>query len=108
MSRHRRVGCDADIVAGVTNEKTSPVDVAAIRERCEAATPGPWIRDPEYASVCAPARDGECVAVCSMSDGPPAAGWVADAEFIAHAREDIPVLLAEIERLQAVVEGCHG
>jgi hypothetical protein len=58
-----------------------------IRARCEAATPGPWgVR-----------IDKDSLFPVQYS------GWVgyenADAEFIANAREDIPMLLAEIERL---------
>lgn len=30
--------------------------------------------------------------------------WYADAEFIAHAREDIPRLVAEIERLREAIK----
>jgi regulator of replication initiation timing len=48
-------------------------ELDVIRKRAEAATPGPWFAE---------------------------AANTADAEFIAHARQDVPKLLAEIERLK--------
>lgn len=80
---------------------TDALDLDAIRARAEAATPGLW-HGP---------HDGEfgCVVQGDF-------GWVtpglgpeydqdtdqgqADAEFIAHARQDVPDLLAEVERLR--------
>lgn len=64
--------------------------LAEIKARCEAATPGPW-----YADGWALWDDdhGEFV---ELHDTDP------DAQFIAHARSDIPALLAEAERLQSV------
>lgn len=61
----------------------SDIDIDAIRARAEAATPGPWAD-----------HDGpllEDVVAYIYSD--------ADEAFIAHAREDVPALLAEVERL---------
>ena len=66
----------------------------AIRKRVVAATAGPWI--PFYG------YDGEAVVVAPTNEH----GEIAtdmydnDAEFIAHASEDIPALLAEVERLR--------
>jgi hypothetical protein len=59
-------------------------ELDAIRKRADAATPGPWTtpeKNPtdEYYASCFPA----------------------DEDFIGHAREDIPALLDEIERLRA-------
>ncbi|PAD91668.1 hypothetical protein [Shouchella clausii] len=62
--------------------------LAAIRERCDKATEGPW---KEYG--CYVAQDGLIVAEAHLSEAE-------DVEFIAHAREDIPMLLAEIEHLK--------
>ena len=67
-----------------------------IKERAEKATSGPW----QVAST----TDGEYILDCDE--------WVVaatferreDAYFVAHAREDIPRLVAEIERLQAALE----
>ena len=56
-----------------------------IKARCEAATPGPWYEE----GWALPTEDGEYIEL--IDDSP------ADAIFIAHAREDIPFLLAENE-----------
>ena len=54
-----------------------------IRSRAEAATPGPWEIGVTY-------NHGR------------------NATFIAHAREDIPYLLAEVERLQKDLHPHHA
>jgi len=70
-----------------------------IRARCEAATLGPW----EYKTNRHPNLNGT---PWGWIDGPAGnmcwSGYQSriDADFIAHAREDIPYLLAEIERLK--------
>jgi len=82
--------------------------LVAIRAREAAATPGPWAKD---GSLYAPDVDitwaddeGEYV-VGTIWDN----GFVirADAEFIAHARKDIPALLAENDSLRAQLAGCE-
>ncbi len=125
-------------------------ELAAIRARCEAATPGPWEWERSY-SVAYPGTDGKCCYCLSpkanelvrefvAEDGRPAHvhrfawddypdkwhfidsadgttitgnydyedGGVAskreDADFIAHARTDVPALLAEVERLRKELE----
>lgn len=60
--------------------------LAAIRARANAATPGPWTsyeKNPtdEYYASCFPA----------------------DEEFIGHSRDDVPALLDEVERLRAAL-----
>ena len=85
----------------------------AIEQRANAATDGPWDYDgcgeisqhfslPEpWATVVS--TDVACMAYCY---GGSAAGAERDedAEFIAHARDDVPRLLAEVRRLQAADE----
>jgi hypothetical protein len=69
----------------------------AIRARCEAATPGEWVVIHKGNALSVIAKSGAfTLNICHYShkDG-------ADAEFIAHARTDVPDLLAEIERLTA-------
>ena len=63
-----------------------------IRERLDAATPGPWVRNDEefYARICAK----EYADIAHV-------GRANDSDFIAHAREDIPWLLGEVARLTA-------
>lgn len=77
-----------------------------IKARCAAATPGPWwnetgtIHAPdwrsgaEHGSTCHPA----------YTFGSNGIDWEADADFIAHARSDIPAMVAEIERLQSELD----
>ena len=96
--------------------RMTDLDLAAIRARAEAATKGPW-------EVCA-FDSGHSKFEMSVSVITESAGdricdmdglgrtWneidarddgMADAEFIAHAREDIPALLAELDRLNATI-----
>jgi hypothetical protein len=77
----------------MTNE-----ELKAIRERAEAATPGPWIAEGEtvYSSGVLIAGTYPAM-ICDDCD-------ITEAEFIAHAREDVPKLLAEIERLRSALE----
>lgn len=72
--------------------------LAEIQARTEVATEGPWIVDGP--AQCGP---GDTLTVHPVENGGTLAyvqpSW-GDAEFIAHAREDIPALLAEIDRLR--------
>lgn len=74
-----------------------------IRRRCELTTPGPWISFVE-------GRDhtsGDSVIVRgpegSEKDLYLSGGTVSDQDFVAHARQDIPLLLDEIERLKQLL-----
>lgn len=86
----------------------SDEDLLAIEERSEAASPGPWQPFVE-------GRDhwgGDDFIRIGLSDEPDmyvmraAAGpkltpaSTPDLDFIAHARQDVPALLAEIRRLR--------
>jgi hypothetical protein len=86
------------------------IDLDAIRQREQAATEGPWIHTGrnhistpdihvDEANWGGEGLNGYRL-VC---DGDEGAWRAADAEFIAHAREDIPALLAEIDRLRSQV-----
>jgi hypothetical protein len=71
-------------------------DLAEIRARCEAATGGPW----EVGHKCE-------IYTRHYQVGPIGDFWEpADARFTAHAREDIPALLAEVERLREPLRRC--
>ena len=74
-------------------------EIAEIRERCDQATPGPWKSFVE-------AREQMSGSDFIQTDGEDiylTGGTVADQDFIAHARQDIPKLLAEIERLKKLL-----
>jgi hypothetical protein len=64
-------------------------ELTAIRERAEKATPGPWYS--YYAS-----RPYVMAGHTPVAD----VETDADADFIVHARTDVPVLAAEVERLK--------
>lgn len=74
-------------------------EIEAIRKRAGKATEGPWLH--------AGGKFGEPL-VTSYRDGINITEEVIydfDAEFIANAREDIPKLLAEVERLKLESNG---
>ncbi|WP_060210221.1 hypothetical protein [Sporosarcina koreensis] len=76
-------------------QRLTQEQLEAIRERAEAATEGPWKNfDGGYIVGGSEIAVGEVVAEAERD---------ADAEFIAHAREDIPALLAEVERMQKII-----
>lgn len=56
-----------------------------IKERAEKAIPGPWYTNNKYIRL-----------------GKSISGY--DAEFIAHAREDVSALIVEVERLRKALE----
>ncbi len=83
----------------------TPEQIAEIRARCEAATEGPWR---EFISD----YDAGTLFVTQIRNGlmneqlDPVADEIwseADAAFIAHARTDIPALLAALDELVAEI-----
>ncbi len=78
-------------------EAMDPAELEMIMNRCAQATPGPWksfIEGRDHTSGSSFIRTGG--EDFELSGG----GTTADQDFIAHARQDIPRLLAEIERLK--------
>jgi len=79
-----------------------------IRARCEAATPGPWrnIGEPlsGYPRIFSDAEHGgfRQPFICGIRAADEQANN--DAEFMAHAREDIPALLDALEAAEARAE----
>jgi 7-cyano-7-deazaguanine synthase in queuosine biosynthesis len=63
-----------------------------IKATCEAATKGPWATDGRDEVV-----DSTGDAVCFTNEDN---GYEHDATFIAHARQDVPDLISEVERLR--------
>lgn len=84
----------------------TPEELNTIRERCEKATPGPWTTDrPTKPSD--PDEFSRWVAICGLggrtgvfADPPGGQFPWNDAQFIAHAREDIPALLDHIKDIE--------
>lgn len=71
-------------------------DLLAIQERCDKTTKGPWVSYVE-------GRDDGCGSNFIMTDAEDIellGATIADQDFIAHARQDIPKLLQEIKFLQ--------
>jgi hypothetical protein len=87
-----------------------------IRERTEAATPGPWkfeiddtFRKYDFIvrtayDVPSDSPDIEVVIRNHVGKEIGDKDYLSNFEFIAHARQDIPDLVAEVERLRAVLE----
>lgn len=69
-------------------------ELSQMKARAEKATAGPWI------------RTHDCLIRTQNTEIVVAEAWrrvkgAEDAAFIAHAREDVPRLVAEVERLQS-------
>ncbi len=84
-----------DTPDGQTHDESEPLDLEAIKERCEKATPGRWVArrfggfapaGTAYWYIYQPGREGEPL----DRD---------DAQFISHARTDLPACVAELERV---------
>ena len=91
-------------------------ELSIIEWRAFAATPGPWTLKPcQFTCDCGPDHDHKSPQDCPTGwydqaawvDGPAIIEYGdefggfcdADADFMAHAREDVPALAAEIRRL---------
>ena len=76
-------------------------EIDAIRARCEAAAPGPWKHHygDDYAVVMFPG-EGTSNASVRVAEDEWDDSFSGNAKFIAHAREDIPRLLAEVRVLR--------
>ncbi len=88
------------------------LDLEAIKARAEAATPGPWEADGEpflpqnwrpKLSVWANVGDEFSHLVAAVATPDKYLG-LTDADFIAHARTDVPALVAALEERDAEVE----
>ena len=73
-------------------------ELETIRRRCEQATPGPWTSFVEGREQ----MSGSDFIMTNGDDIYLSGATTADQDFIAHARQDIPRLLAEIARLKAL------
>ncbi len=97
----------------MTDPRGSEDRIAAIRARVERATGGPWYRNvvpgPEpRTSMVVTGADGKSVADCIWAKGTYYPRSQNNAEFICHAREDIPWLLERLTRAEAVAGAAEG
>ncbi len=79
-------------------------ELAAIEARCNRATPGPWrsmiegrdhMSGSSFIMTGAPSARGEDIELTGATND--------DQDFIAHAREDVPRLIAEVRRLRSLL-----
>lgn len=101
-----------DLAPNLGHEPGLPLETSVLVEmeaRCESASPGPWRSMVE-------GRDHECGSSFIMTGTPECRGpdielsgaTGNDQEFIAHARTDVPRLLAEIRRLRTTAPAEPG
>lgn len=79
---------------------TLAAELQTIRERVEGATKGPWVGDPDDPRQIRAGEDEYWLA--SMRGD--TASRRKDAEFIAHARTDLPRLLDAVEKVLAELD----
>lgn len=87
--------------------------LAEIKRRCEAATPGPWSvwntmqlfahKDDAIAAERIGPRYYTSIVGVYGEDGRDIHGFAPDMVLMAHARDDIPALVNEVERLRAAL-----
>lgn len=99
----------------MSKEPMTEERIFEIKARAKAATPGPWVADEHAFSVNLGYNQDHKRThgygcgnnfVCDLNDGEYHEYYREDeqranADFIAHAREDVPALLEEVERLRA-------
>jgi hypothetical protein len=87
-------------------EKTPMNDseIERIKKRCEQATIGPWQSFVEKRDQIS----GSDFIMTAQEDIYLTGATIQDQDFIAHARQDIPNLIAEIERLRAELQKLRG
>jgi hypothetical protein len=76
-------------------------ELQAIKTRAARATPGPWQIHVRGTSTTIEAQDGKKWIAQAMLGTYGIGNVEANADFLAHARDDIPTLLAEVERQRA-------
>lgn len=89
------------------HEECTDQDLNRIERLIDAATEGPWYsyvvgRDAEAGSSCI--EVGACNELGSFQSIEIVGGTVADQDFIASARQDLPKLLLEVRRLRSCLE----
>jgi len=88
----------------------SELNLEAIKARCEAATPGPWHYHLDNL-IAHPNEDYPILVEAGSYEGLSREQQKAlvrnNRIFVAHARSDVPALVAEVERLRAALEDCE-
>ena len=84
----------------MNEEPLSREEISEIKMRCARATAGPWKSYVEAREKIS----GPDFIVTAGEDLYLTGATIDDQDFIAHARQDIPRLIAEIERLRAELE----
>ena len=84
------------------------LDLGPIKERAERATEGPWVFDRKATGgEASPSLFSNAKILGDLAPMPITTGtpfWTdSDFDFIAHARADIPALVAEVEALRAAL-----
>jgi len=74
-------------------------EIAEIKRRCAAATPGPWTSYVEGREQ----MSGSDFIKTGGEDIYLTGATAADQDFIAHARQDVPKLVAEVKRLEKLL-----
>lgn len=88
------------------SEQLTDEQLTEIKARAEAATLGPWRAESVDCCVISEALGDDDEGGCWVADF--GCAFPDDGEFIAHAREDIPALLTEVERLRYAVKTLLG
>lgn len=90
-------------------KKEEPLDLDAIEARANAATPGPWRVFTHRVQRSGFQPPPEVYHPKAIEDAPgdiahgvPVGASAEDTEFIAHARTDVPALVAEVRRCRAL------
>ena len=87
------------------------IDLEAVKRRAKAATPGEWFQNPGHPTVWTKAGGlsrSNAIAHTSCDGERPHPNDLANADFIAHAREDVPALVARVEALENVLVEISG
>ena len=74
-------------------------ELEEIKKRCDEATPGPWKSYVEGREE----MGGSDFIMTGGEDIYLTGATAADQDFIAHARQDVPTLVAEVERLSKLL-----
>jgi hypothetical protein len=104
-----RLELSPEVVCLITPWYAVVVVIQQTRLRCEAATPGPWrsfVEGRDHTSGSNFIMTGE--GSHRGNDIELSDATIADQDFIAHARQDIPRLLDEIRRLKALAGKVSG